>query len=461
MGIIYNFKLRIIIYKLRFLLLFLSIPLLFIPLNSYSQEVRIGVALPLFENSSDESRKQLGKDILDGIRFALSDYNKTAHTKVLIDIRDTKKDATTVTDIFNAFGENDSIQCVFGPVYSAELAEVAVLGDEDGIPIVSPTATGDDLASTHDYVFQLNPSYEVRGKLMANYLVKNLKMKNFVVIAEETYGVNFSKHFESEVSRLGGKILLSKSYSTSAKNITDIINEILKIIKNNDLFINLNDLNVIQREKIERAGIRSSLLDSLTTLNIDASIYYLFGKNAKKIIDTMNIKPHNLNPDATIFLQGYIDAIYIPISNPAEIGMIVPELFSYNLGFFIAGTGDWNNEEALKSNEVYLKNLIFESEYFVDNNDPNVRNLKSSLTNTKYKLNKSFLFGYDGMNVILHAISDGSITRKEINDSLLKLRSFDTIKSKVSLDFDRVNSELNILTYDDGLKRIGTYKLTK
>lgn len=461
MGIIYNFKFRITGCKFSFLLVFLSILLLLNPLNSYSQEVRIGVALPLFENSTDENRKQLGKDILDGIRFALSDYNKSAQTKVLIDIRDTKKDAASVTDIFNEFGKNDSIQCVIGPVYSAELAEVAVIGDEEEIPIVSPTATGDDLASTHDYVFQLNPSYEVRGKLMADYLVKSLKMKNFVVIAEETYGVNFSRHFESEVNRIGGKILLSRTYTSNAKNITDIINEILKTIKNNDLFINLNDLNVIQREKIERAGIRNSLIDSLTYMNIDASIYYLFGRNAKKIIDTMNIKAHNLNPEATKFLQGYIDAIYIPISNPAEISMIVPELFSYNLGFFIAGTGDWNNEDALKSNEVYLKNLIFESEYYVDNNDPNVLDLKSSLKSTKYKLNKSFLFGYDGMNVILHLISNGSTTRKEINDSLLKLRNFDTIKSKVSLDFNRVNSELNILTYDDGLKRIGTYKLTK
>ena len=83
MGIIYNFKFRITGCKFSFLLVFLSILLLLNPLNSYSQEVRIGVALPLFENSTDENRKQLGKDILEGIRFALSYYNKSAQTKVL------------------------------------------------------------------------------------------------------------------------------------------------------------------------------------------------------------------------------------------------------------------------------------------------------------------------------------------------------------------------------------------
>ena len=74
---------------------------------------------------------------------------------------------------------------------------------EDDIPIVSPTATGDQLAENHDYVFQLNPSYAVRGRLMADYLMKELGMKNFAVISESSYGINFSNHFTTEVKRLG------------------------------------------------------------------------------------------------------------------------------------------------------------------------------------------------------------------------------------------------------------------
>ena len=59
--------------------------------------------------------------------------------------------------------------------------------------------------------------------------------------------------------------------------------------------------------------------------------------------------------------------------------MIVPQLFSYGLSFYIAGTGDWNNEKALKDNAVYLKNLIFESEYYIDENNPKVIELKEKL----------------------------------------------------------------------------------
>src|SRR5205814_7070548 len=131
------------------------------------------------------------------------------------------------------------------------------------------------------------------------------------------------------------------------QNITPVITELLSLIKDNDLFINIANLNLVQRKKIENAGIRPTLIDSLTNLKMDVSIYYLFGKYAKKILDTMSIKPTKLANENSKFIQGYIDAIYIPISNPSEISMIVPELFSNGLSFYLACTGDWNNVKAL------------------------------------------------------------------------------------------------------------------
>jgi ABC-type branched-subunit amino acid transport system substrate-binding protein len=415
----------------------------------------------LFEDSNDEGKKQLGNDVLNGIKFALSEYSKSNGRNVLIDVRDTKKDIETTVNIMTEFGENDSIICVLGPIYSNELSESADAAFVNQLPVISPTATGDDLADTHDYIFQLNPTYDVRGKLMADYLYKELGMRNFAVLAEESYGINFSKHFEEGVRKLGGKIVVSDTYNKNWKNINQIVTHFNKVILENDLFINPSNLNARQREKIERSGLRYGLLDSLINLKAEVSIYYLFGRNAKKIVDTLNVKPYQLKSDTVKFIQGYIDAIYIPISNPSEITLLVPELFSNGLAFFIAGTGDWNNEKTLENNKVYLKNLIFESEYFLDEDSPGLKELRSNLHRTKYKLNKSFLFGYDSMELLQQIVTDGSKTRQDMYDALNKVSSFDAIKSKISLDHRRVNSELNILTYDEGLKRICTYKLPK
>lgn len=427
-----------------------------------SQTVKIGVALPLFEDSDDNSKKELGNDILNGIRFALGEYNKTASQRVELDIKDTKRDINTTVDICKSFASNDSVQCILGPVFSAELDEIAEIGSSEKIPIISPTATGDNLAETHDYVFQLNPSYHVRGKLMADYLMKELGMTQFAVISEENYGKNFKEPFESEVEKQGGKILISKTYSKDAKNITDIVKDILNVIRDNDLFINIGNLNLAQRQKLQDAGVREELIDSLLTLKKDVSIYYLLGDNAIKIIDTMKIRPFIIkNMNTARFIQGYLDAIYIPISNPAEISLIVPELFSNGLSFFLAGTGDWNNEKYLEENKMYINNLIFESEYFPDPQGTGMLELKSKLAKTKYTLNKNFLFGYDAMKVLLYVIGNGNRTRRQINDALEKVKSFEAVKSRISLDYKRVNSELNILSYSDKLNRVALYKIEK
>ncbi len=463
MGMKYNFKLehnapqiadcRLLIF---WLIVFSSI---FITPPLHSQTVKIGALLPLFEDSDDENSKQLGAEILNGITFALNEYNRSPQVKVQLVTKDTKRDPELSAELVIELSEDDSVQVILGPIFSSEMAEVTATALLDKLPIVSPTATGDELSETHDYTFQLNPSYKVRGKLMANYLIKELGLKNFAVISESSYGTNFSGHFVNEVNKLKGSIAIQLTYSKNETSLVGIIKQIDSTIRANDLFINTANLNLTQRQKLESSGIRFSLLDSLMTYKTDVSIYYLFGKNAKKVIDTLNIRPYPLKPETTKFIQGYLDAIYIPISNPSEIGMIVPQLFSYGLSFFIAGTGDWNNEKALKENEVYLKNLLFESEYYLDESNPKLQDLTEKLKKTKFKLNKNFLFGYDAMTLLLSIIADGNTTRQKIYDALKKTESYESIKSKISLDYHRINSELNILGYDGGIKRVAAYKL--
>jgi Periplasmic binding protein len=412
-------------------------------IESFAQNsVKIGVALPMFNESEDPAKKQLGVEILDGIKFALTEYSRNTSVKITLDVLDTRRDPVVASDIIRSFGEDEKVIGVIGPVFSSELSESALNGPQFSLPIISPTATGDDLATSYNYVFQLNPSYEVRGKLMAEYLIQKSGFKNFAVIYEESYGESFRKHFVNEATRLGGKVLISESYKKDPKEINDVIGKIVKYIKENDLFINAANLNLTQRQKLENSGVRWSLLDSSLTMNMDVSIYYIFGKHAKKMLDTMNIKP--VKSSSSKYVQGVIDAIYIPIANPTDINVIVPQLFSDGLSMNIAGTGDWNYEKTLEDNKVYIKNLIFESEYYPDD-DPLYSELKENLKKTKFKLSKNFLFGYDTGRLIFGLVGSGSVTRNDLNEALKNL----------------VNSELNILRYDEGIKLVETYKIKR
>jgi hypothetical protein len=163
---------------------------------------------------------------------------------------------------------------------------------------------------------------------------------------------------------------------------------------------------------------------------------------------------------SSTYVQGVIDAIYIPIANPTDINVIVPQLFSDGLSMNIAGTGDWNYEKTLEDNKVYIKNLIFESEYYPDD-DPLYSELKENLKKTKFKLSKNFLFGYDTGRLIFGLVGSGSVTRNDLNEALKNLVNYDAIRSKISLDYHGVNSELNILRYDEGIKLVETYKIKR
>ena len=86
---------------------------------------------------------------------------------------------------------------------------------------------------------------------------------------------------------------------------------------------------------------------------------------------------------------------------------------------------------------------------------------RQKLKKTKFKMSKNFLFGYDTGKLIFSLIGSGNTTRSDLNNALKNLVDYDAIKSKISLDYHGVNSELNILRYDEGIQLVETYKITR
>ena len=72
--------------------------------NIFSQgTVKIGVAFPMFSESEDNTKKQLGTEILDGIKFALTEYSKNAPVKVTLEVMDTKRDPVIANEVIKGY----------------------------------------------------------------------------------------------------------------------------------------------------------------------------------------------------------------------------------------------------------------------------------------------------------------------------------------------------------------------
>jgi branched-chain amino acid transport system substrate-binding protein len=206
----------------------------------------IGVMLPLEINSDGKYNNQPAAEILEGIKFAVDEFNNLRKDKIGLIIRDSKKDINEIIKIKEEFTSLSSILAIVGPIFSNEVRATLEEFKDYDIPIISPTATDDDLTSLNHNFFQANPSFSVRGKLMAQYVfyVENKRTVS-VMNSIEGYSPILAGSFIDEFESLGGKVLKKTSFKN---DFTDFSEPISKIFSDSliieGIYIPLSDNSV-------------------------------------------------------------------------------------------------------------------------------------------------------------------------------------------------------------------------
>ena len=184
----------------------------------------VGVILPLFSNLSSTAA---ASEILEGIKFALSEYNEGREKKIGILIRDNELNRNKLEEIYDEFKDVENLKCIIGPIFSSEVKDALDVFDDINVPIISPTATDDYLTETNDNFFQANPSFITRGRLLAQYIyyVGN-KRKIAVLNAIDGYSPILSSSFTQEFEKLGGRIVLRESYKSGSLDLKEQIKKL-------------------------------------------------------------------------------------------------------------------------------------------------------------------------------------------------------------------------------------------
>lgn len=175
--------------------------------------VIVGVMLPLKTNSAGEYTSSDSKEILEGIKFALHDFNQLRDEKVGLLIRDTKSDPAEIKKIIQELSSVLAVKAILGPIYSNEVRITLKQASSTDIPIISPTATDDDLTELYENFFQANPSFSTRGRIMAQYLfyVEN-KRKISILNSIDGYSPLLAATFAEEFEKLGGSIIRKETF---------------------------------------------------------------------------------------------------------------------------------------------------------------------------------------------------------------------------------------------------------
>jgi branched-chain amino acid transport system substrate-binding protein len=221
----------------------------------------IGVILPL---SASPSSSSAASEILEGIKFALSEYNGGRENKIGILIRDSKSSRIKLEEIHDELKNFGNIKCILGPIYSSEVKDALEIFDGLDVPIISPTATDDYLTDANDNFFQANPSFMSRGRLMAQYVyyVAN-KRKIAVLNAIDGYSPILSSSFSQEFEKLGGSIVLRETYKSKSLTLTEQMSRISA---------SLNQIEGVYIPLADRIDI-PVILSFLSQINLSVPVY--------------------------------------------------------------------------------------------------------------------------------------------------------------------------------------------
>ena len=173
----------------------------------------------------------VGRDNLQGAYVAQKEYNANNGAKlggvlVRLLIANSGSTATdsgvvaeqikTVTNqIVQAVQKDKTIVGVMGWPFSARALNAINVLSKAQIPMVSQTASSDDLSGISPYFFRVAPSNMAQATAGAQYAQQKLGAKNIALFVDQgdSYSRSLAEDFTTQFTKIGGKILVRENYT--------------------------------------------------------------------------------------------------------------------------------------------------------------------------------------------------------------------------------------------------------
>lgn len=414
--------------------------------NSFYNISKIGVIIP-----QTPSQTKAEEMIIEGMKYSIDEFNRTSNAKLELLIF---KDSFEKTEeLLIQFSKDLEVICVVGPLYSEQFSRIAEYAHKLSLPIISPTATLTEIAHRSKYVYQFNPSIEIRGSAMAEYMLHKLSVTRVGVLTSRaqfikpTY-ISFKKRMESEKNV---DIVFDLNWDESPNSVKSIVRTIRKAALDNDYVIRFNhQLNESITQKLIRLGLDNLKIDSLKKIQAEVSVFELFGKYGDKICvsNKIPIFKRTINYIDSLHIPVYsIDAIYAPISNPKVVSVLANEIERQNIITRIAGNDIWYSLEHLIEGYPATNSVIFTADAFLDDENLKQQLIRDEISHIKnIRINRNFFYGYETLRKIT-GVFNMNVQRNNFYETLINDKKFEGIVSDIILNDDGINSAIFILEF--------------
>ncbi len=167
----------------------------------------IGVLLPVTEPGSGEWR--ISRSLYNGYLLAAEEFNREHEDRhIRLHHIETSDTSLTQEAALTKLAWTHHADAVIGPLFSDAAYRIGRLAEYYQIPVIPPLANADTLNISNPYLYQINPTFETRGRAMAAFAVNELGLDTLAVITQRNQPVSREgREFRNEAERLGATVL--------------------------------------------------------------------------------------------------------------------------------------------------------------------------------------------------------------------------------------------------------------
>jgi len=346
--------------------------------KSYERtEIRLAVVTPL---SGEDSTS--GAALLDGVRFAFERLAPPGLSPLV-----TKSAATQVETIHavEGFARDTTVLAVIGPLTTENAIVAGAVANAMGLPLITPTASGEGVCGIGDNIFQLNLTARAQGAFLASVVADSLRAQTVAILSTyDPHDQALSSEFARVVREKGLIVIAHEHFITGTTDLT-------------------RPLSAIRRAALQRTPPPAEM-------------------------DTVHFMPE-INS---------IDAMLVCSSHEADLVAVAVQIPTQKIWTRVVGNATWGNssvrQQAGEAAEGVLFATTFDQSYLESRNFTDAYRAERG--------NEPMLataLGYDATSLALQAISTGARTRTEVRRFLADVKEWPGVTALITMAPDGCN----------------------
>jgi hypothetical protein len=166
-------------------------------------DTNILLTLPLFDKESPEY--EIVSGLYNGILLKSEQFNNTQSQNPIHFSLINTLDRAVFLNEWRSTLKNAPPDVVFGPLFSENLSLISSIQNPNNTPVFAPLANTINLAENHSWIYQLNPTFDNRGREAARFMMANFdstQVDSILIIAEKgSLGERAAKAFMDELAK--------------------------------------------------------------------------------------------------------------------------------------------------------------------------------------------------------------------------------------------------------------------